>query len=275
MSQNSLKILWKDGRSIGIVLADNPVAEFYYRCVKNLQHLDLTFGPRENPYHPLTQNTEKNKDMIVSGFAQFDIDVDREKLTQQDYLNHLHDIYFRMCNSNPEKGYYTRWSYVHDYIHNQETINNNLIPQRAAIFNYRDLAGLLYKKFDRTLLQYGQYDFSAGTCFLREQELGKSPLIYYRDGEPADVDFMCTISKPWVNLIPTMNIATEDIQASPVPADFVEWFAPLKEAWCQHWQLDNWTPEEIKIGIPIGQVTDLATLVDCFQKEDYPYRITQ
>lgn len=274
MNQRILKIRWHDGRNVNIVLEDNPVADFYYRCIKHLQHLDLYFSPREDPYHPMLCDRDQAVDKLVEYFAEWGIAVDREKTADQTYLNHLHDIYFKSCTASHEKNYYARWMKVHDYIHIVECINKGTKEIPAVVFNYRDKAGPMYCKFDRSLLKYSQNQFDTGTCFLHEQELGKNPLVYFRDNEPRDLDVMCQQVKPWVNLIPTMNLALEDIMPTVIPPEFVKWFEPVKEQWAKSWGANNWQPEEIGTGIAIGKVEDIDTIVKCFHMQDYPIRIT-
>jgi hypothetical protein len=270
---SQLTICWRDGTKVGIALEDNPVADIYARCMKNLQHLDLYFSPRENPFDSVFKDDKKSRYTLVRLFSDQNINVDIDRLDEQDYLNYLHDIYFQNCNlGNQEQ--YLAWTHVHDCIHIQEVLNGTRDKGGSVVFNYRNLAGPLYRTFDRQWLEYARVSFEPGTVFLREQELGKNPLIYFKDGEPRDIDTMKRISKPWVNLIPTANLAIKKIEYQDAPADFLQWFdGPLREQWCQHWACQDWQPWEISAGIPIGHVSDLITLCDKFHQGDLPIRI--
>lgn len=274
MSARILKIIWEDGYIAHLELADNPVAEFYYSCIRRLQHLDLFFGPRETPYHPLITDKNLTQQLLQKQLKELEVDVDPDKLDDQLYLNYLHDIYFQKCNSQDRK-YYTQWTYAHDTIHLLEVHNKHRINSSVIVFNYRNNAGLLYKNFDRSYLQYATHSVDPGTCFLVEQELGKNPLTYYQDQEPNDIETICRLSKPWVNLIPTMNIATKSLLPAPVPQDFVQWFADYKDQWCQHWNISNWTPSEMYAKIPLGHLSNFDELHNRFKNNNYPKRVTQ
>lgn len=274
MAGKILKIKWQDGITVDLELANNPVAEFYYSCIRRLQHLDLFFGPRETPYHPLVTDITATKNLLKQQLQELGVEIEFEKLQDQSYLNYLHDVYFQQCNTQ-DRSYYTKWTHVHDNIHLLETHNQHRSNPSVILFNYRNDAGLLYKKFDRSHLQYAVYTVEPGGCFLTEQELGKNPLTYYRDQEPNDIDFMCKISKPWVNLIPTLNVATKPIEPITIPDDFIQWFETYKEPWCQHWKISGWQPSEIYAKIPIGRILNFDEFHVRFKENNYPKRITQ
>jgi hypothetical protein len=274
MTAKLLKIKWTDGTTVDLELANNPVADFYYSCIRRLQKLDLLFGPRETPYHPLNNDIEQSQQLLQAQLTELGIDVDINQLHNQTYLNYLHDIYFQQCNTQDRK-HYTKWTYAHDTIHLLETHNQHRNKPSVILFNYRNDAGLLYKKFDRSYLQYAVHSVIPGTCFLTEQELGKNPLTYYFDQEPNDIDFMCKVCKPWINLIPTLNIAMQPTSPKPIPDDFIQWFALYKDQWCQHWGITDWHPDEMSAKIPIGRILNFDELQQRFKNNNYPNRLTQ
>jgi hypothetical protein len=274
MTSKILKIKWADNVTVDVELAKNPAAEFYYSCMRRLQHLDLFFGPRETPYHPLNIDVLQAQQLLQTQLKNLDILVDVARLRDQAYLNYLHDIYFQQCNTR-DRAYYTQWTHAHDTIHLLEMHNQNKFQSSVVSFNYRNDAGPLYKKFDRAYLQYAVQSVEPGTCFLIEQELGKNPLIYFKDQEPNDIEFMCRVSKPWVNLIPTLNLAVEHIVPSSIPQEFLQWFDNYQDQWCQHWGITDWQPEEIYAKIPIGRILNFDELHQRFKNNHYPIRVTQ
>jgi hypothetical protein len=279
MADKKLKILWQDGFVANFVLADNPVAEYYYRSIKHLQHLDLYFGPRENSYHPLLNDRARCVNDLIKMLAEFGVSSDITKLNDQQYLNHLHDIYFTRCNSNNNSAHYTQWMQVHDMIHviemhNQGRCHTNL---KNLNFNYRNLAGPLYRKFCKEYFKYVEYSLVSGTAYLREQELGKNPLTYYRNNEPEDIMQICRISKPWVNLIPAMWLAlenqSENTNYETEIQDFVQWFEPYRTEWTQHYDIPDWEPRHMTAQIPIGQVDQMDEIINRAQQNNCPIRI--
>jgi hypothetical protein len=114
-------------------------------------------------------------------------------------------------------------------------------------------------------------------CFLREHELGKNPVLYWRHSEPADAT-VNSQSKPWVWLKPVLDIGIVHVDNYKVYQDsdadqFESWFAPLKDKWIKHWSVPDWTPKEIFSVLPIGQIDRVDELVDCFASQDYPIRL--
>jgi hypothetical protein len=278
MADNKLKILWQDGFVANFVLADNPVAEYYYRSIKHLQHLDLYFGPRENPYHPLLTDQDQCANDLIELFAEFGVRADITKLNDQQYLNHLHDIYFAQCNGSTS-AQYTQWMRVHDMIHVMEMHNQGHchVNLKKLNFNYRNSAGPLYRKFSNKYFKYVNYSSAAGTAYLKEQELGKNPLTYYQDNEPEDIMQICRISKPWVNLIPAMWLALEDqpenTNYETEIQDFIQWFDPYRKEWTQHYDIPEWEPRHMTAQIPIGQVDQIDEIINRTQQNNCPIRI--
>ena len=279
MAQKKLKIVWKDGFDADLFLYENPLAEFYYKCIKNLQHLELYFGPRENLYHPLLSDRAGCEQELINHFKKFDVVVEQEKLNNQQYLNYLHDIYFNNCKSKSDAGYYNQWMLTHDMIHVMELHNHQSYPATVKFlkFNYRDMAGLLYQPFNPEYLKYANYSASAGTVYLSEQELGKNPKIYYENGEPGDIDRICQQVKPWVNIIPSAVLSLggqeENKNFDEENKDFIEWFAPYREAWTHYYNIPNWQPQDIFAKVHIGQVEHLDEFIKRAQQNNCPIKI--
>ena len=275
MSQKKIHIVWANGRTIDILLENNPVAEYYYKCVKHLQHVNLTFNPRKNPscFQKLLIDDVKNQ--LVTIANQVGLIVDYTQLDNQKYLNDLHEIYFnhaKLPKCNPT------WLIVHDTMHLLEDLRNNGTPRHSIWFDYENAAGPLIKKFDRTLLQYATTDLTAGMCFIREHELGKNPVLYKQHNEPNDLITLCKQSKPWLFLKPVMSVMFENNDGyknfqTNQEQEFNQWFAPYQEKWCAHWGISNWTPREIFAGIPIGHINELETFLECFINQDYPHML--
>lgn len=273
MPQRTLKILWPDSSSIDIILEDNPVADFYYDCMRRLQHLELFFGPRENPYDPLLFDRALAQQELVKRFSEFGIEIDSKQFENQSYLNYLHDVYFAECK-NGDSLHYLKWTHVHDLIHLQEVHNGHRHDFPNIQFNYRNLAGPLYKPFNREYLKYSVVKTEVGMCYLTEQELGKSPWLYWQDNENGTQEHFNTRSKPWVNLIPTMHIVKESLPIRTVSDEFLKWFSQYQEGWCKHWNITGWQPVEMFAKIPIGRVTNIDSLVEKFQNNNLPIKIT-
>lgn len=273
MAQKKIHIVWQNGRTIDIRLEDNPVAEFYYGCIKYLQHVNLQFDARKNPLQAKQTTVEIVTDDLIRSALALNLSVDIGRLSDQQYLNELHSIYFD--NARQPK-FDQQWLKFHDSIHLLEDFyGRGLIPRTNIWFDYEDKAGPLIKPFNREWLKYSTTDILAGMCFLREQELGKAPSLYWHHNEPLDAQTICAQSKPWLLLKPVLNVAilNNNNYDNFDEEKFNQWFAPLRETWCKHWSVPDWTPKEIFLGIPVGTVDDLPELIKCFSNLDYPQRL--
>ena len=41
---------------------------------------------------------------------------------------------------------------------------------------------------------------------------------------------------------------------------FETWFAPYKQKWCDHWGIPNWTITQMRGGIKVGTIDNVALL---------------
>jgi hypothetical protein len=272
MAQKKLHIVWQDGKTIDILLEDNPVADYYYSCIKHLQHIDLQFDARKNPLYAKQTNQEDVIQELLSLAPKVGLEVNKDLITDQAYLNQLHAVYFENAQ---QLTFDPAWLRIHDCIHLIEDFIGTGLTRTSIWFDYESKAGPLIKPFDREYLKYAITDVDAGVCYVREHELGKNPALYQRHGEPMDTKTICTQSKPWVWLKPVLSIAFQsqnNYNTFDEPA-FNQWFAPLRDSWCQHWSVPDWTPKEMFASIPIGTVDNLPEFIKCFTDLDYPKRL--
>ena len=272
MADKKIHIVWSNGRTIDILLEKNPVADYYYNCVKHLRHVDLKFDQRGNPFYieHLDHNTVIEN--LLTDAKQVGLEIDVDRLTDQIYLNQLHSQYFEVAQNiviDP------RWYAIHDVVHLIESFNGNSPTYRNIWFDYMDRAGPLIKPFDRSWLKYTTTEFSKGMCSIREHELGKNLCLYRQHNEPMDINVICRQSPPWVWIKPVLDITVKDYNNYKEfnEEEFNNWFEPFRESWCAHWNAPDWTPQEIFSAIPVGHVEDINQLIECFRNLDYPQRL--
>ena len=279
MNPQKLSIKWRDGRCVDIQLFDNPVAEYYYQCIKHLQHLDLHFNLRTNPLHPDRLSLQKRLQNLLVMASRCEVDVNEDRLLDQTYLNVLHDKYFdntdgKGCD-NPD------WLNFHDAIHVVEQWYNHE-PQGSIWVDFQQLAGHFVTHFDRHLLKYSTTNVTAGTCYIEARELGKTICKYIMDDEPFELEHMCKIMKPWIDLKPVLNIAVQDEDKQSMFTTVQSlyhqrlqtWLTDFQKTWTKHWNLENWDITNEHRVLPIGHIHDIETVVNCFKQQDYPVRIT-
>jgi hypothetical protein len=272
MAQKKIHIVWQDGKTIDILLEDNPVADYYYGCIKHLQNIDLHFDARKNPLYAQQTNQEDVIKELLSLAPKVGLEVIQDQITDQTYLNQLHAIYFENARQST---FDPVWLQIHDCIHVIEDFIGTGLTRTSIWFDYESKAGPLIKPFDREYLKHAVTDVAAGMCYIREHELGKNPALYRQHGEPADANTICAQSKPWIWLKPVLSIAFRGHNNYNTfdELEFNQWFAPLRDSWCQHWSVPDWNPKEMFSVIPVGVVENLTEFVDCFIKQDYPKRL--
>jgi len=268
---SKLKILWEDEKFVEILLEKNPVADFYASCIKRLQHINLEFNTRHNPLDPVRLNLKEVKKKFVEYANNIGIAINIKKLDNQIYLNQLHDKYTTSCVVGHA------WFVFHDYLHLLEDILQDKKNKRTNIFfDYKEHAGPLIKTFDRALLKYSKTVYSAGDCFITFSEKGKDLYRYFLDNEPNDIKHMCKIAKPWLFLRPVLNLYVLAPAVQQLPEKnkkFIKWVLKNKNEWCQHWNINNWEPNETIAKIPIGTVSDLEFIKKRFSVNNYPKKI--
>lgn len=267
MSEKKLIISWSSGNFVELNLLENPLSDYYYRCITRLKNIELQFGPRENPLdESYTENSLAEN--LVNNFKKLGFSVDFQKLKAQEYLNELHDLYFNNFNKDKD---HKKWLEIHDLIHLLEKNNED---RNCIWVDYKELAGPLIKKFDRKFLKYATTAIKKGYCYFSAHELGKDPYKYWQDGETNDLKNICQLSKPWLFLRPLLDIGIKDYETKKYSdPNFLIWFEEFKDGWCEHWGLEEWQPWELAARIPVGYITDIDYLIDRFANNDYPNKI--
>jgi hypothetical protein len=218
-------------------------------------------------------------EQLIASACELDIDVDTNKLLDQPYLNYLHTIYFNSTDGQGSND--PKWLAFHDLIHSLEQVRDSE-EQDSIWVDYEHLAGPLIQSFNRDWLKYSTPKTLIGTCYIKPHELGKDIWKYIRDNEPADIDVMCNLMKPWINMKPVMSISVLDLDRvknqkyflTRYKQQFDHWLANFQKPWTEYWKITNWSLNNESAALPIGQVDDIDLLIKCFKNEDYPTRIT-
>jgi hypothetical protein len=270
-----LYIVWPNDQSVTIYLEDNPAADYYYACMKQLQHVPLSFNQRSNSL--LRPNIGKLITELNELSIKLGINLDTDKVTTQDYLNLLHDMYFQNAK---KKTFDTQWLRFHDIIHLIEECIGSNARHTQIWFDYQEKAGTFVKSFDREWLKYSMTKFEPGDCVLQPHELGKNLLLYKSTNEALESRQINQLAKPWHTLRPILDIELVEKNKyqqfiENEQTDFLSWFEPYRDSWCKHWQILDWQPREMFAKIPLGRVDDLTTLTQNFSQGYYPKYIKQ
>jgi len=268
-TETKLKIIWDDLPSIDVVLNNIPPSDFVIKSMRFLQNVDLPTQAWDNPFGAIYRDNEFVVDRLYEYASKLNLDIDKPKIIDQEYLNFVHKIYEQNYDGDPD------YLQFHETIHRLEELINGLVPPNRIGFEYREKSGLLEKDFDRSYLKYATLNIKKGTLYMSWQELGKTPYRYFMDNEPSDITRLCELAKPWNILKPNffVSIIDKDYLQGKDLNKFNEWFQKYKQDWCDFWNLSDWTPEEMFKVIPVGYIPDVDNLIERYKNNILPKRL--
>jgi hypothetical protein len=204
---------------------------------------------------------EKHVENLINYARKLLITVEKEKCSDQEYLNYLHKIYEKNYDGKPE------WLDFHEHIHICE-LGYEKIPKIIAI-DYREKAGALTKKIEKNMMSGLQTTVKKGQLFTKWSELAKTPYTYYIDKEPNDIKRICELIKPWLLLRPKICIALEDYNLVPQKNldEFNLWWNIFSVEWCKHYDLEKYDINDI-FGVSIIGYTDNSEKIDNLLKQN-------
>ena len=274
-----LELTFNNNSKTILEIYQEPFGEFLKKAYKHLQHLPIPFAPLD--YLP---NLIKNKNYVIqlltSSAHKLKIFIDSDLLSDQHYINALHKVYEEEYDGN------RIWLIFHEALHHLELINSNHPVNKVFFINYRELSGPFEVPFDRKYINQSTTFIPKGSCVVSWEELGKTPMRYWLDNEPADINRLCELAKPWTKLSPSIMIALEDVDTIPDQEkwkEFCNWFAPFKEEWMRRWNIDKLLDDEISSSslgsghqgakIIIGKVDNVNLILENLDNDIFPQSI--
>jgi hypothetical protein len=265
-----MKILFQDDTTFDLNLLDNPMAKFYAGACKHLQHISIPFSQWDSPFYTDRLNYSECVDRLEFYGKQLGITVDQQECRNQSqqHFNFLHNIYEKNYDGNP------KWLEFHEHIHICE---NYYKPMRRSVaLDYREKSGFLEKNVNVTSLVDLKTNVKKGDAYLAWAELGKIPYQYWKDQETNDFSRMCNLAKPWIKLRPKLFIALEDIDFLKDQTEvekFNQWWDQYHLEWCKHWDIPQWSLDQMFGVAVIGNVNHVEKLKDLLSNGVYPERI--
>lgn len=264
-----MQIILKNNSTVDIELLSTPVSDLVQRWFHHLKHVDLPFRPWEYAGHVEKKSTTDLIDNLVSYGIPLSVDVDKSRVLDQDYLNTLHRLY--------ETNYDGRqsWTDFHEHIHILENKMRGKFRIHNLEMNYRHLSGPLNCPFQHEWLAHGQTDLKAGDVYLAWDELGKAPYIYWRDGEPDDIQRLCQLAKPWLTIRPKIHVCLRDTDLDPGEnTTFQTWWNGFEKDWCHHYDIPSWSRRDSNTVLVIGRIPNYQNLERLLDQKIWPKRIT-
>lgn len=259
-----MEIIFDNQERLTVDFVDSPVTDYFKKCYKHLQHVPFNFRERYLPYYDKSNSAEK-----LCNFAKkLNIDVDKQKLKDQQYLNWLHQIY--------ETNYFSGldWLQYHDLIHDCEDVNNSIGGTNAYRIDWEENAGPLFTKFDHKWKNSFVHNVQTGQVYTVWAELGKKPYDYWKDNEPDNFERLCQLSKPIVTLEPKLIFAVQPKELLKQPElEFDSWWNRYHDGWCNHWNISSWSYSDMYGTIVYGQIREIDKLQHLANNNHCPVKI--
>jgi hypothetical protein len=264
-----MKILFLNNVTVNLEIDDSPIGKIYQKTYKHLSNLPIPFSEWDNGSNYKSALSYADLvDRLAMYASRLSINIDKQKCLNQDqpYFNAIHKIYEKQYDGSPG------WLNFHEHIHMCESYFKKQ-PKTFSI-DYREKMGPLEKPYDRSWISTVT-NIKAGDIYVAWSELGKTPYTYWRDNEPPVPERMCELIKPWHKLIPKIKIALEDINRleGVKVAEFEPWWDQHKGPWLQHWNLSNWTTQDIFSVNVFGKTTQLDLLLEQVKNNIVPTNI--
>ena len=268
-----MKLSFNDGTTINLTLYNNTLTSYIQHCFKHLQHVDIPFRKRDTCGFLLTTSANDQVEALINFANELDVTIDQQRCLSLDqtYLNSLHQAYEENYNGNPI------WLDFHETIHILEEFSRGSLPNKELLIRYRETSGPLEQKFNESYQSEFVTKTKSGEFYIVWSELGKSPFNYWQDKEPNNITRICELVKPWDILKPHFFVSLDDQDLledyTKSLDEFFDWWAPYKEDWCTHWNLNNWKWQDMFSVIPIGKVENINGLVNAIDRGAIPNRV--
>jgi hypothetical protein len=247
-----------DGVDIKLDIQDTAAGLALCSMLKHLQHVPVPFAELDNPYCRKELDLDSH---IVSKAALVGVDIQRDLLRDQQYLNHLHKLYEEQYDGG------LVWLGFHEDIHAIEERNRGTEPAVVKV-NWRTLGGKITQPMTPDIESCAVGQVCAGDVFVCYGELGKPLYTYWRDQEPNQLSRVLQLCAPWTQFKPNIGIALEDCDLKPHDwTQFLEWGQRINTTY--------WTALDLPCKdlswqysvIPVGKVSDVEILQQSLQEK--------
>jgi hypothetical protein len=247
-------IQFNDDCKISITLFNTPLKPVIEKMFKHLGQVPLPFRSWDHPYYRVTTQLVQTLEIYAK---KLNIIVDKAKCLAQDqlYFNHLHKIYEKGYDGNPD------WLDYHEHIHLCE---KKLFHRSDLILYHRELSGPLAQPMNLKWLKISTHQLQPGDLYVEWAELGKTPYTYWMNNEPDNKEQLCNLAKPWVNLYSKLTVSFSNRTLFPIhnQTDFDLWWQSRSQDWCQHWNIDSWTLADMNSVIVVGKIDNFHELTN-------------
>ena len=234
MRNKFFKLIFKNTDNQEIILDyqlnNSIIAEKWFKKIKHLKNISIDKIESQ-------QEDIKNLKKIYNEFCVFaNIKPINFKIIDQPLLNYFHKCYEELHQTLSLKKNNSILYKFHHSIHFNEDINSN--ERKNISIGWGKKEGLLTEIFKCN--NYYEKEIKKNNIYLPWTELGKKPLVYWKNKEPNNQLRINQLCKPHITLRAKFFISTKNIIPKVFDFVFVKWFDQYKEKWLAHHNILKW-----------------------------------
>ena len=233
--KNNIKIIFKDSNNQEIDLDyqvyDSIIASKWLNKIKHLKNINI--DKIESQQEDVSDLRVIYKEFCFLAGIQPKI----FHSIDQPLLNDFHKLYedfHEVLSKKPNNSVLYKF---HHSIHHNETIDKNEHTKYITV-GWGTKEGPLTEKF--ICNNYYETKLKKNNIYLPWTELGKKPLIYWKDKELNDQKRINQLCKPHITLRAKFFIPLNDIFPDVLPTEFKEWFEKYEKSWLSHNSITRW-----------------------------------
>jgi hypothetical protein len=256
-----LKIVFNNNNKKQELLYNTVLSPVSERWIKKIRHLSKI---KHSPIETTGTSFAKDIERIHREFCEFArIEYKIIDYNEQQSLNLLHELY--VSNHNRLSKFKNN-----DIVYNFHNAIHELEDQKIGVnffVGWGTKEGPLTEKF--MCNEFYTKSILKNNIYLPWSELGKTPMIYYRDKEVSNINRLCELVKPHLTLRAKFTIALKDFTMIDFPTGFKEWFDPFKQTWLDHYKIKDWRIQDEYSGVLLAEPEDRTIDIKQILKE-YP-----
>jgi len=229
------KLIFKDKDnqeiSLDYQLNESIIAEKWFKKISHLKNIPIDKIESQ-------QEDIKNLKKIYNEFCVFaNVEPVDFKTIDQLLLNYFHKLYEESHQNLALKKNNSILYKFHHSIHYNENVDYHKNKKKIYI-------GWGIKEGPLTEIlkcnDYYEKEIKKNNIYLSWAELGKKPLVYWKNEEPSDQLRINQLCRPHTTFRAKFFISCEDIIPKILDSEFIKWFDQYKENWLAHHNILKW-----------------------------------
>jgi hypothetical protein len=229
------KLIFKNKDNQEIILDyqlhDSIVAEKWFKKISHLKNIPI--DKVESQQLDISDLKKIYNELCI--FA--DIKPIDFEIIDQALLNYFHEFYEQTHQSFSLKKNNSILYKFHHSIHYNENVDFHKNKKNIYI-GWGTKEGPLTEIFKCN--DYYEKEIKKNNIYLPWAELGKRPLVYWKNKEPNDQLRINQLCRPHTTLRASFFISCEDIIPKVLDYEFIKWFAQYKKNWLAHHNIQKW-----------------------------------